>query len=115
MGEHSEESNLLRNFRDGVLTGSETGKDLVWLYYQHATELASIITEHREIRTGAKRILMSMIPAIKSSLNSGTITISCDTEEAINDLCAAISREAGPELTEVIVRLKKEFNQGRLP
>ncbi len=110
LGDDSDEANILRDFRDEVLSGKETGQEMVNLYYQHAEEISSIIFKNPDIRAETKRLLSGIIPVITEILNGENVSIKSDLKKEIDMLCDDIREKAGPELKEVIEKVQKTFD-----
>ena len=49
-GEHSEETELLRYFRDNVLTPSPAGKERIMLYYQWSHAIVQAMNGDKEFK-----------------------------------------------------------------
>ena len=69
LGENSAGADLLRNFRDEVLSGSDAGKELMELYYKHTAELTSIMLNDPDIKAEAGRLLLKLLPLINKGLS----------------------------------------------
>ena len=108
-GDKSMEAELFRDFRDEVLLSSDSGKELIEMYYRHALELNLIAGNNTAIRTMIRRVLIDMIPIVESALEGGDLIISISAAKDIDKLCDAISEVAGTELSETIESLQREY------
>jgi len=61
LGEDSEQTNLLRDFRDEILLNSADGETLVGQYYNVSDELASIIMDNNGIKAAALKVILHSI------------------------------------------------------
>jgi len=56
-GDHSEETERLRNFRDSVLTKTEEGQELIRLYYEWSPVLVEIMEEDEAFREELRELI----------------------------------------------------------
>jgi hypothetical protein len=113
-GGQSEETDLLRDFRDRVLRGSPAGEELIAIYYQHTDELSSIIMRDPLLRTRCTSLGLRMLPALTSAIEQKTLSLSTQERAELNSLCDAIIGQAGPDLAGLLRSLQNDFNQGSL-
>lgn len=106
LGENSEESNLLRDFRDEILSATQIGRDMLGLYYQYAPELTAIIINDDAIKAEVAVLLLSFIPHIKALLNGESFNIGSDLEEDMAGLLEKIFQAASPGLQEKMKNFK---------
>ncbi len=111
LGDDSYETDLLRNFRDKILLSSETGRELVRLYYQHSPELTAMLMRDPDLRAAFREVLAAILPHVQALMDGTRATVSRDTLTVIRDLCEKISQNAGPSLQEDIEILKNRFNE----
>lgn len=64
-GEHSEEAELLRNFRDNVLSKSSAGQELIKLYYKWSPVIVVAIENDEEFKEEAKEMIDGILLLIK--------------------------------------------------
>jgi hypothetical protein len=63
-GEGSEEVELLRAFRDEVLSQSPVGQEIIELYYMWSPTIAKIMEEDEEFKKNVKEIIDGMLELI---------------------------------------------------
>lgn len=68
-GAHSEETDLLRNFRDTILSKSPAGQELIKLYYQLSPVLAKAVAEDEEFKEQVKEMVGGALMLIKKEAN----------------------------------------------
>ena len=64
-GHSSEEANLLRRFRDTVLSKTQEGQELIRLYYQSGSMLVKEIKNDEGSATEIKKIVDGVVPLIR--------------------------------------------------
>jgi len=64
-GEHSEQTELLRTFRDGVLSKSEAGQELLKLYYQWSPAIVKAVEGDEEFKAQVKKMIDGVLPLIR--------------------------------------------------
>jgi hypothetical protein len=115
LGANSNESNLLRTFRDTVLLRRETGRLLVRLYYRHSLELLKIVLGDTQLRDQVTDTLFEILPAIENTTRSGEpLRIDHRTEQRIQTVSQSISLKAGPGLRKIIRVLQVKLHNGTL-
>ena len=67
-GEHSEEVELLRYFRDKVLNKTPMGQEIIRLYYQWSPMIVEMIENDREYKGWVKEKLEEILPLIEGTL-----------------------------------------------
>ena len=67
-GEYSEEANLLRNFRDGVLSKIPEGQELIQLYYQWSPAIVEAMKEDEELKKEIKEMIGGILPLIRTAV-----------------------------------------------
>ena len=68
-GEHSEETVLLREYRDTVLSTSEAGRRMTRTYYALSPAVAEYLRNNEAARIQARKMIDSLIPAIREKLD----------------------------------------------
>jgi parallel beta-helix repeat protein len=63
-GEHSEETELLRYFRDNVLSQTPEGQELIELYYQWSPVIVKAMEEDEEFKEDIKEMIDGILPLI---------------------------------------------------
>jgi hypothetical protein len=67
-GEHSPEAELLREYRDRVLSTSVSGRRIIRTYYELSPTVTEYLRNNEAARLQARRVLDSMMPAIREKL-----------------------------------------------
>lgn len=67
-GEHSDETKLLRKYRDNVLSKSSIGRQIIKTYYDLSPAVAEVLQNNSTTRASARRILDLLIPAIREKV-----------------------------------------------
>lgn len=60
-GEHAEETILLRNIRDSILSRTPEGRELITLYYQLGPALVQMLEDNEELKKAAKKLIDGVI------------------------------------------------------
>ncbi len=110
----TESLELLREFRDTVLSASPLGRRAVYLFYEHAAEGAGILMDRPDLLGRARDLLMRIQPAIRASVEGRPARIGGAERAEIFALLEEARREAGPELRDDLGRLRAEMLSGRL-
>ena len=66
-GEYSEQTELLRNFRDEVLSKSEVGQALLTLYYQWSPVIVKAMEENEEFKEEVKEMIDGVLSLIENT------------------------------------------------
>ncbi len=72
-GEYSEETELLRDFRNNVLNKSLEGHEIIRLYYQWSPSLVEAIRKDKEFKEDIITIMDGILPMIDNSINYSTV------------------------------------------
>ena len=64
-GEYGEETELLRNFRDNVLSQTPEGQEIIKLYYQLSPTIVKVMEQDREFKVEVKKIIDEILPLIR--------------------------------------------------
>ncbi len=64
-GEHSEEIELIRYFRDNVLNETQEGRELIKLYYQWSPTIVRVIEADESFKQDVKEIIDGVLPILK--------------------------------------------------
>lgn len=67
-GEYAEETELLRYFRDSVLSETREGQELIEIYYYWNPAVVGIMADDK-IKAGVKTMLDAMLPFIRHEMN----------------------------------------------
>lgn len=66
-GEHSDDIELLRNFRDSVLNNTPEGKELIRLYYEWSPTIVQAMVEDEEFKKEVKEMIDGLLPLIRGT------------------------------------------------
>jgi hypothetical protein len=67
-GNHSEETEILRCFRDNVLSRTQEGQQLIQLYYQWSPVIGKAMEEDEEFKAAVKGMIDFVLPVIEKPL-----------------------------------------------
>ncbi len=65
---------VIRTFRDEVLSASAAGSKLIELYYDYSGKIIGIFDEYPSLKMHARELLDAAVPALQAVLNGGTIS-----------------------------------------
>jgi hypothetical protein len=68
-GENSDETELLRKYRDNVLSKTPEGQEIIKTYYQFSPTLNKLLEQRPFLKNRAKAIIDSMLPGIKKKVD----------------------------------------------
>ena len=66
-GEQSEQTEMLRHFRDTILTKTREGRELISLYYQWGPLIVKVMEEDREFKKEVKEMVDSLLPLLRGT------------------------------------------------
>jgi hypothetical protein len=64
-GNHADATEVLRHFRDNVLSQSQEGQELIKLYYLWSPVIVQAMEEDKEFKKEVKEIINSVLPMIE--------------------------------------------------
>ena len=64
-GDDSEETELLRNFRDTILSSTPEGEEIIRLYYQWSPAIVKAMEEDEEFKEEMKEMIDGVLPLIR--------------------------------------------------
>jgi hypothetical protein len=67
-GEHSEQTELLRYFRDNVLRATPEGQEIISLYYEWSPAIIKAMEEDEEFREWVKEMIDRLLPLIEGAV-----------------------------------------------
>ncbi|MCX5905063.1 MAG: leucine-rich repeat domain-containing protein [Proteobacteria bacterium] len=67
-GSNSEETELLRRYRDKVLSKSASGRQMIKTYYELSPAVAEVLQNNEAARENARKVLDSLMPAIREKV-----------------------------------------------
>ena len=82
-GEHSEEVNLLRDFRDSILNTTLIGQGLITLYYGWSPIIAGALEEDEGLKEAVKGLIDSILPMISGFLSCDTYSSSTTFQDSV--------------------------------
>jgi len=100
---------LLKEFRDVVLTQHEKGKNYTKLYYLHSPEITLILLSDNDIRKHAQKIFSEIIPIAADLLKTGETELPEKLLDDADTLLNEIAHKASPSLREVIKMAKSDI------
>lgn len=100
---------LLKEFRDVVLTQHEKGKNYTKLYYLHSPEITLILLSDNDIRKHAQKIFSEIIPIAADLLKTGETELPEKLLDDADTLLNEIAHKASPSLREVIKLAKSDI------
>ena len=68
LGEDSNDLNILRRFRDEVLSKTPLGKEIIKLYYQLSPAIVKIMVADEELKEEVKEMIEGILPMIKRKM-----------------------------------------------
>ena len=115
MGGDEPELDILRQFRDEVLSKSESGRKLIDTYYNHGDVLIKAFEENPGIEAFATELLEKTIERLYTTLDSGeellTDEIAADIEILAGELDAVVKR---PGLKNTLKQIKGDMKKGKM-
>jgi PKD repeat protein len=63
------DSEILRRFRDEVLSKTKAGKVLIRLYYKNSKQIGEYLDKHSVFRSSVEKVLTTLIPVIKQHID----------------------------------------------
>lgn len=93
-----------RGLRDRYLANSEEGQRLTQLYYEHGTEVVTMLATDPALLAEAGTVLKSVEPEVEALLggNGENVTLSAEKVAQAKSLLQKIEAKAGPELKVVL-------------
>ena len=70
-GEDSEETELLREYRDNVLSKTPDGQEFIKNYYKFSSTVSKLLESRPVLKDKAKMIIDSMLPGIREKVEEG--------------------------------------------
>ena len=64
-GEHSNETDILRNYHDNVLKQTPEGQSLIKLYYQWSPVIVKAMKKDEEFKENIKKLINGVLPLIR--------------------------------------------------
>lgn len=100
---------LLRGFRDEVLSTSPMGRKYARLYYKYAPELTWLLLSDVELRARSREMLERLMPGFREILHGGVRQEMVLTEEMVEEIEALLSDfavKASPGLQAVVKEME---------
>jgi len=67
-GENSEETELLRNFRDEILSQTPEGQELIKIYYQWSPMIVRAMEDDEKFKEEVKEMIDGVLPLIQTEI-----------------------------------------------
>lgn len=67
-GDHSKETELLRSFRDNILSQTPDGQEIIRLYYEWSPLVVEVMEEDEEFREELKEMIDGIRPLIRETV-----------------------------------------------
>lgn len=67
-GDHSKETELLRSFRDNILSQTPDGQEIIRLYYEWSPLVVEVMEEDEEFREELKEMIDGILPLIRETV-----------------------------------------------
>jgi hypothetical protein len=106
--------NLLRNFRNTVLTKNDIGRKYTNLYYKHAAELTKLIIAHEEIRADVIELILNIMPDINLLLEGEEAILSPEMKEELEALIDSLESYASPRLKKSLNMVRKDIKNNEV-
>ncbi len=106
---------IIRNFRDNILSKNLTGLGLIRLYYKHSAEVINILNSDKNLKITAGGILLELVDIIKNTSSDDTIgsiaqnSIPIWLENDINAMLDKIADKGSDELKIAIESSRAEL------
>ncbi len=113
--EDEEALNLLRSFRDQVLSKTPAGRNYINLYYRHAAEISALLISDADLRRHTEAALPGLLITVRYMLwqcQSGPIR---DMDDTLRNLIDAFTVKASPQLREDMVKIKASLFAAKEP
>jgi hypothetical protein len=112
-GESKESAlNLLRRFRDEILSTSPMGRTYARLYYKYAPELTRLLLSDAELRGRTREMLEKLMPGFRGLMDGSVgqeMVLSQEVVEEIEALMDDLAARASPGLQAVIKELERHL------
>lgn len=107
LSDESKQLDLLRSFRDRVLSKTPEGRHYIKLYYQHASEISGILADDRALNLQTRQALKQLLPAIMHLSGLDKPAVPTATVKELKNLIEAFQTKASPELKSVLSRIRE--------
>jgi hypothetical protein len=115
LGDGNPQLDVLRNFRDRILTQTATGALYTELYYQYADEVISIISADNSLLSASERVLAKVMPVVEAALAGKKVTLADDLVDNVIGILDKINAKASIGLKIAIFKAKIDLKSGNLP
>jgi hypothetical protein len=106
--------NLLRRFRDTVLSRSDATKNYSSLYYEHAQEVSAMLVADKSIRAQALEIIAEGMPVIRTLVQGNKVLLNRGLIRKIDDLLAKMSENASDNLKPALAAIRSELREKKI-
>jgi hypothetical protein len=106
--------NLLRRFRDTVLSRSDATKNYISLYYEHAQEVSAMLVADKSIRAQALEIIAEGMPVIRTLVQGNKVLLNRGLIRKIDDLLAKMSENASDSLKPALAAVRADIREKKI-
>ncbi len=110
----SRHAQTLRTFRDTALRKTPGGSSYVSRYYLVSPEVSRLLQKSSTLRSQARGVLDSCMPAIEEACKSGTLKLSPQMISDIRHFADHLSSHGSPLLQRVITHFLDDIEKGKL-
>ena len=103
--------NLLRRFRDTVLSRSDATKNYISLYYEHAQEVSAMLVKDKTIRSQTLEIIAEGMPVIRALAQGNKVLLNRGLIRKIDDLLEKMSENASDSLKPALAAIRSELRE----
>ena len=103
--------NLLRRFRDTVLSRSDATKNYISLYYEHAQEVSAMLVADKSIRAQALEIIAEGMPVISALAQGNQALLNRGLIRKIDGLLAKMSEKASDSLKPALAAMRTDIRE----
>ena len=106
--------NLLRRFRDTVLSRSDAMKNYSNRYYEHAEEVSAMLVADKSIRAQALEIIAEGMPVIRALAQGNQALLNRGLIRKIDGLLAKMSGKASDSLKRALAAMRTDIREKKI-
>jgi len=106
--------NLLRRFRDTVLSRSDAMKNYSNRYYEHAEEASAMLAADKSIRAQALEIIAEGMPVIRALAQGNQALLNRGLIRKIDGLLAKMSEKASDSLKRALAAMRTDIREKKI-
>jgi len=106
--------NLLRRFRDAVLSRSVAMKKYVSLYYEHAQEVSTMLVASKSLRMQTLEVIAEGMPVIKSLVQGNQALMNRRFIRKIDALLVKMSENASDSLKSGLADIRNDIREKKI-